>query len=124
MMQFIECDTCRAKPGSPRLCDGCLSNRKVIGDLREALKWIFDTASKRRANAATAEAATLTPYADTPNEKFAYWRGVREGLSFINTVAHDVLNGLSLKELTYVKVHRPRDGAEESDPQLREGSGG
>ena len=120
MMEFVECDTCRAKPGSPRLCDGCLSNRKVIGDLREALKFIFDTSTKRRMDAALADAMTLTPYADTASEKFCYWRGVREGLGFINAVAHDVLNGLSLKELTYVKVHRPRDGSEESDQHVRE----
>lgn len=30
---FVECDTCRAKPGSPRLCSGCLHNRKLIADL-------------------------------------------------------------------------------------------
>jgi hypothetical protein len=28
--QFMECDTCRAKPGSPTLCGGCLHNRRVI----------------------------------------------------------------------------------------------
>lgn len=28
--QFIECDTCRAKPGSPTLCAGCLHNRRII----------------------------------------------------------------------------------------------
>lgn len=27
---FIECDTCRAKPGSPMLCEGCQHNRGVI----------------------------------------------------------------------------------------------
>lgn len=27
---FMECDTCRAKPGSPPLCAGCLHNREVI----------------------------------------------------------------------------------------------
>lgn len=31
--QFIECDTCRAKPGSPTLCAGCLNNRRVIEEL-------------------------------------------------------------------------------------------
>ena len=30
---FVECDTCRAKPGSPTLCAGCLHNRQVIGEL-------------------------------------------------------------------------------------------
>ncbi len=29
--EFMECDTCRAKPGSPTLCRGCLNNRQVIG---------------------------------------------------------------------------------------------
>lgn len=27
---FLECDTCRAKPGSPYLCAGCLNNRGKI----------------------------------------------------------------------------------------------
>ena len=31
--QFVECDTCRAKPGSPTLCAGCLNNRRVIESL-------------------------------------------------------------------------------------------
>lgn len=29
-MNFKECDTCAAKPGTPTLCDGCLNNRTVI----------------------------------------------------------------------------------------------
>jgi len=31
--QFIECDTCAAKPGMPTLCRGCLHNRTVIDRL-------------------------------------------------------------------------------------------
>lgn len=31
---FIECDTCRAKSGSPTLCRGCLHNREVIEAFR------------------------------------------------------------------------------------------
>ena len=41
---FMECDTCRRKPGSPTLCAGCLHNRKHIkaletenAQLRESL---------------------------------------------------------------------------------------
>ncbi len=33
--QFLECDTCRAKPGSPQLCNGCLHNRTLIGKLQK-----------------------------------------------------------------------------------------
>ena len=29
-IDFIECDTCRAKPGSPTLCNGCLTNRRAL----------------------------------------------------------------------------------------------
>lgn len=36
-MTFTECDTCRAKPGCPALCSGCLANRKRIGELEAAL---------------------------------------------------------------------------------------
>ncbi len=32
---FMECDSCRAKPGSPPLCAGCLHNREAIRVLRE-----------------------------------------------------------------------------------------
>lgn len=34
---FIECDTCRAKPGMPILCNGCLHNRNLIEDLKAML---------------------------------------------------------------------------------------
>lgn len=33
---FMECDTCRALPGSPPLCRGCLHNREVIAALKVA----------------------------------------------------------------------------------------
>ena len=36
--EFIECDTCREKPGSPTLCQGCLHNREVIGELKRRQK--------------------------------------------------------------------------------------
>ena len=32
--QFVECDACRAKPGSPVLCQSCLANRNAIDVLR------------------------------------------------------------------------------------------
>lgn len=32
-VEFMECDTCRAKAGSPILCKGCLHNRDVIQKL-------------------------------------------------------------------------------------------
>ena len=35
---FMECDSCRAKPGSPILCRGCLHNRDVIYTLQKAIK--------------------------------------------------------------------------------------
>lgn len=36
--EFMECDTCRAKPGSPILCSGCLHNRDAIKKLLESLR--------------------------------------------------------------------------------------
>jgi len=35
---FHECDTCRKKPGSPILCDGCLHNREVISELHRIVR--------------------------------------------------------------------------------------
>lgn len=34
--EFMKCDGCRIKPGSPILCAGCLNNRMVIHDMLEA----------------------------------------------------------------------------------------
>lgn len=36
--EFIECDTCRVKPGSPVLCSGCLANRRTISGLRASCR--------------------------------------------------------------------------------------
>lgn len=33
--EFVECETCRAKPGSPVLCAGCIKNRDTIFALTE-----------------------------------------------------------------------------------------
>lgn len=34
---FVECDTCRAKAGSPQLCNGCLHNRSLLQKLEQAV---------------------------------------------------------------------------------------
>ena len=36
--EFTECETCRAKPGSPILCASCLHNRTLISRLQWELK--------------------------------------------------------------------------------------
>ena len=35
---FLECETCRAKPGTPVLCASCLHNRALISRLQGELK--------------------------------------------------------------------------------------
>jgi len=35
-IDFVACDSCKAKPGSPILCKGCLDNRASIGVLSQA----------------------------------------------------------------------------------------
>ncbi len=37
-MVFTECDTCRAKPGSPTLCSGCLANRNELDLARKIIR--------------------------------------------------------------------------------------
>lgn len=37
-VEFRECDTCAAKPGSPYLCAGCLNNRNTINKLEVELQ--------------------------------------------------------------------------------------
>lgn len=34
-LEFMECDSCRKKPGSPYLCEGCLHNRNAIYELQQ-----------------------------------------------------------------------------------------
>lgn len=34
-LEFMECDTCRAKSGSPILCFGCQHNRHLIAVMKE-----------------------------------------------------------------------------------------
>ena len=46
--ELVECDTCRAKPGAPTLCSGCLTNR-------------FSLARARRMTEIAAEALEKTP---------------------------------------------------------------
>lgn len=38
IFEFVECDTCVQKPGSPPLCNGCLLNRATIERLKTLLK--------------------------------------------------------------------------------------
>lgn len=37
-LEFKECESCSAKPGSPTLCESCLHNRTVISDLNKDFK--------------------------------------------------------------------------------------
>jgi len=36
----MECDACRAKPGSPTLCVACLHNRALVGERDVLLEFI------------------------------------------------------------------------------------
>jgi hypothetical protein len=36
--EFMECDSCRAKAGTPLLCVGCRHNRALIEDLKATIK--------------------------------------------------------------------------------------
>ena len=36
-IEFQECDTCKAKPGSPILCNGCVKNRQVISSAERCI---------------------------------------------------------------------------------------
>ena len=36
-LEFVECSVCAAKPGSPDLCESCLTNRRTIEHLKEQI---------------------------------------------------------------------------------------
>ena len=51
LVEFAECASCAAKPGSPTLCPACLHNRTTINELRaecEALTKVYGITGKLR----------------------------------------------------------------------------
>lgn len=45
-LPFTECDTCKVKPGSPTLCNGCLKNRQVIYSANRYINKLLSTKGK------------------------------------------------------------------------------
>lgn len=45
-LDFVECDSCRSKPGTPALCASCLHNREVIIVLKQTLRRIRKLAKR------------------------------------------------------------------------------
>ena len=39
-VEFTECDTCRKKPGTPSLCNGCLKNRRSLDLLKTVIDYL------------------------------------------------------------------------------------
>lgn len=57
MTDFMECDACRAKPGSPLLCAACLHNRNLFHCMRQSI--IAVEGYKARSVARLDEAAVI-----------------------------------------------------------------
>lgn len=88
--EFIECDTCRAKPGSPTLCKGCLHNRGTISRLTEKEE-LLDSVYER-----------LPPdQKSSPNElpieelEFKNWMGSEDRDYEIKKKVNEIINKLS-----------------------------
>jgi len=62
--EFIECDACREKSGSPVLCDGCLKNRSTINCLEMIISSLRSWRKNDRERA-TAELEELESLIDT-----------------------------------------------------------
>lgn len=58
-MDFVECATCAAKPGSPTLCASCLHNRAVIGHYQEICQVAIGVVKERRVAIAQARETPL-----------------------------------------------------------------
>lgn len=39
-LEFTECDTCKERPNSPFICQGCAHNRYTINRLKEEIQWL------------------------------------------------------------------------------------
>ena len=70
---FVECDTCRVKPGAPVLCGGCLANRRTIGALQAIVNDLGNVLSKwkavrNRRNEATDECVEEQTRGIAPND--------------------------------------------------------
>ncbi len=77
---FVECPTCAAKPGTPTLCESCLHNRAVIGQLVR----LFEVAAQLRDRQLSIKARIC-------------WRD-RQAVGMLDAVVDDmVANGWSLQ---------------------------
>lgn len=45
-IEFVECDECKRKSGTPILCEGCIANRDAIESLKEKLRVAEGVSSK------------------------------------------------------------------------------
>jgi hypothetical protein len=78
VLDFKECDTCAAKPGSPILCEGCLHNRAIISEI-----------NRKNRIEGKLSAANLTPPPDNgdvalPNGCHLYWRLTEQGREYVS----------------------------------------
>lgn len=68
--EFIECESCRAKPGSPELCQSCFQNRTAIahwkGEVHASRVAFIVDLYEIRATYMQQEATSM-PYAVSPN---------------------------------------------------------
>jgi len=65
---FMECDTCRPKPGSPLLCNGCFHNRTVIARLQEKIEKLKRARKKkeRQDNKRSVKSRTINSWIACP----------------------------------------------------------
>lgn len=96
--KFIECDTCRAKSGAPRLCEGCLYNRETIHVLLSEI----DTAVREREEELVKEVEGLKKFHGAkffgPSEQF--W--VRAKM-ISNSVKKEVWNAAIAKAINLIQ---------------------
>lgn len=46
--QFQECANCASKSGTPILCEACLHNRTLVGELQRALRKVISKYKKQK----------------------------------------------------------------------------
>jgi len=60
--EFLECDACDSKPGTPPLCRGCLHNRETISAAKQQMDALTEKVKKlRNTLAAAKDVLSLAP---------------------------------------------------------------
>lgn len=105
---FKECDTCRAKPGTPILCEGCLHNREALYRAQERMAELLSLHTELAAkNTALADQDGLVAKLKEENKRLGTI------VQWSRRTATQLVEDLQRHEQVYDAAQRLRSGTDE-----------